>query len=56
MAIPVGGAIVCFWTPSGGRSTGRFGLNYATAYRDVDGIIIPTKRRVYAYEGDYQPI
>jgi hypothetical protein len=31
------------------------GLNYASDYRDVDGIIVPTKRRVYAYEGDYQP-
>jgi hypothetical protein len=27
--------------------------NYASDYRDVDGIIVPTKRRVYAYEGDY---
>jgi hypothetical protein len=33
---------------------GATGLNYATEYRDVDGIIVPTKRRVYAYEGDYQ--
>ena len=33
---------------------GATGLNYASAYRDVDGIIIPTKRRVYAYEGNYQ--
>jgi hypothetical protein len=32
---------------------GATGL-YASDYRDVDGIIIPTKRRVYAYEGDYQ--
>ncbi len=23
-------------------------------YRDVDGILVPTKRRVYAYEGDYE--
>ncbi len=30
------------------------GLNYASEYRDVDGIKVPTKRRVYAYEGDYQ--
>jgi len=30
------------------------GLNYASDYRDVDGIIGPTKRRVYAYEDDYQ--
>jgi hypothetical protein len=35
---------------------GATGLNYATAYRDVDGITIPTKRRVYAYERDYQPV
>jgi hypothetical protein len=33
---------------------GATGLNYASDYRDVDGIIFPTKRRVYAYEGDYQ--
>jgi hypothetical protein len=33
---------------------GATGLNYASDYRDVDGIIMPTKRRVYAYEGDYQ--
>jgi hypothetical protein len=33
---------------------GATGLNYASEYRDVDGIIFPTKRRVYAYEGDYQ--
>ena len=35
---------------------GATGLNYASEYRDVDGIIIPTKRRIYAYEGDYQPV
>jgi hypothetical protein len=33
---------------------GATGLNYASDYRDVDGTIVPTKRRVYAYEGDYQ--
>jgi hypothetical protein len=33
---------------------GATGLNYASDYRVVDGIIVPTKRRVYAYEGDYQ--
>jgi len=33
---------------------GAPGLNYATDYRDVDGIIIPTTRRIYAWEGDYQ--
>jgi hypothetical protein len=29
-------------------------ISYASDYRDVDGIIFPTKRRIYAYEGDYQ--
>ena len=33
---------------------GATGLNYASEYRKVDGIIVPTRRRVYAYEGDYQ--
>ena len=33
---------------------GATGLNYASEYRDVAGIIFPTKRRIYAYEGDYQ--
>ena len=33
---------------------GAPGLNYASDYRGVDGIIFPTKRRVYAYRGDYQ--
>ncbi len=28
--------------------------NYASDYQDVDGIIVPAKRRIYAYEGDYQ--
>ncbi|WP_353366189.1 hypothetical protein [Mycobacterium sp.] len=28
-------------------------MNYATDC-DVDGIIIPTTRRIYAWEGDYQ--
>ena len=35
---------------------GATGLNYASEYRNVDGIIVPTKRRIYAYEGDYQPV
>ena len=35
---------------------GATGLNYASDYRDVDGIIVPTKRRIYAYEGDYTPV
>lgn len=33
---------------------GATGLNYASAYRSVGGIIFPTKRRIYAYEGSYQ--
>jgi len=33
---------------------GATGLNYASEYRNVDGIIVPTRRRIYAYEGDYQ--
>ena len=35
---------------------GATGLNYASEYRDVGGIIFPTQRRIYAYEGDYQPV
>jgi hypothetical protein len=35
---------------------GATGLNYASDYRDVDGIIVPATRRVYAYTGDYQPV
>ena len=33
---------------------GATGLNYATNYKEVGGIIFPTQRRIYAYEGDYQ--
>jgi hypothetical protein len=33
---------------------GATGLNYAADYRDVDGIVVPTKRRIYAWQGDYQ--
>jgi hypothetical protein len=33
---------------------GATGLNYASEYREVGGIIFPTQRRIYAYEGDYQ--
>jgi hypothetical protein len=35
---------------------GATGLNYASEYRNVDGIVIPTKRRIYAYEGNYVPV
>ncbi len=33
---------------------GATGLNYASDYRTINGIVFPTKRRIYAYEGDYQ--
>ena len=33
---------------------GATGLNYASDYREIDGLMFPTTRRVYAYEGDYQ--
>jgi hypothetical protein len=33
---------------------GATGLNYAFDYRNVGGIVFPTKRRVYAYEGNYE--
>jgi hypothetical protein len=33
---------------------GATGLLYATDYRDVDGIVIPTTRRAYASQGDDQ--
>jgi hypothetical protein len=33
---------------------GAPGLNFASGYREVDGIVFPTKRRIYAWEGDYQ--
>ncbi len=29
---------------------GAPGFNYATDYREVDGIIIPTKRRIYGWK------
>jgi hypothetical protein len=32
---------------------GATGLNYAYDYRNVDGLMFFTKRRVYAYEGDF---
>jgi hypothetical protein len=31
---------------------GATGANYATDYRDIDGIIIPADRKIYAYEGE----
>jgi len=35
---------------------GATGLLYATDYRNVDRVIIPTTRRGYAWQGDYQRI
>jgi len=35
---------------------GATGLNYASDYRNVGGIVIPATRRVYAYAGDYEPV
>jgi hypothetical protein len=33
---------------------GATGLNYASDYREIEGLMFPTRRRVYAYEGDFQ--
>jgi hypothetical protein len=30
------------------------GLNFASDYHDVDGILFPMRRRIYPWEGDYQ--
>jgi hypothetical protein len=30
--------------------------NVTLLNRDVDGIIFPTSRRIYSYEGDYRPV
>jgi hypothetical protein len=35
---------------------GAPGLNYAAKYRNFDGIMVPTERRVYAYNGKKQKI
>lgn len=35
---------------------GAAGLNYATDYRNVDGIVVPMKRRVYAPDANKQKI
>jgi hypothetical protein len=35
---------------------GATGLNYASEYKEVDGIIVPTKRRIYAWIGDYEKV
>lgn len=35
---------------------GATGANYASEYRDVGGVIVPTRRRIYAYEGDHNKV
>jgi hypothetical protein len=35
---------------------GASGLNYAADYRNVDGVVVPTKRRVYAADANKQKI
>jgi len=35
---------------------GAAGLNYASDYRNIDGIVVPTKRRVYAPDANKQKI
>ena len=35
---------------------GATGANYSTDYRDVDGIMIPMRRRVYAYDAQGQMV
>jgi hypothetical protein len=35
---------------------GATGLNYATDYEAVDGIVFPMTRRIYPYQDDYQKV
>jgi hypothetical protein len=35
---------------------GARGVNYASDYRDFDGILVPTKRRIYGYDDQKQKI
>lgn len=35
---------------------GTTGANYALDNRDVDGIIVPTTRRIYGYEGNHEVV
>jgi hypothetical protein len=32
------------------------GLNYASDYRNVSGVVVPTKRRVFAYDSEKRKI
>ena len=35
---------------------GAAGANYAFEYRDVEGVMLPTKRRVFAYDANRQKV
>jgi hypothetical protein len=35
---------------------GTTGANYALEYRNVDGIVVPTRRRIYGYEGNHKVV
>jgi len=35
---------------------GTTGANYALNNREVDGIVVPTRRRVYGYDGDHEVV
>ena len=35
---------------------GATGANYASAYQTIGGIVVPSKRRVYAYDGEYMKV
>jgi len=35
---------------------GATGLNYAADYRNIDGIVVPTKRRVYKPDANNEKI
>jgi hypothetical protein len=35
---------------------GTAGANYALELREVDGIVVPTKRRIYGYQDDHQVV
>jgi hypothetical protein len=35
---------------------GTAGANYALELRNVDGVVVPTKRRIYGYQGDHEVV
>jgi hypothetical protein len=47
-------SILIFANPPANCATSKPHSVYASDCHDVDGIIVPAKRRVYAYQGDYQ--